>query len=135
MVYAPFGINSTIKKKSPVYVLLYCLSFTLTCPCFIMSLDVCHNCSRVSRWWRWTFFSHDLTWFWRLNDTWSFLSSLCLQPQKFLAEPRSPVTFLAKKNHYCLLYWASSFHLSSFQLAYFRYTLIFSLHPCLYHPL
>lgn len=96
MVYAPFGIKSTI-KTSPVNVLFYYLSFTFAWPCFIVS-DVCPYCSRVSCWWKQTFLDPYMTWFWLTGciDTWSFLSSLYLQWLKFLAEPKTSATFSQK---------------------------------------
>ena len=122
MVYATFGINSTIKKMSPVCVLFYCLSSTFTCPYFIMSLDVCHYCSRVSCWWRWTSFLWldmimmdcmilGLSW---AVCVYSHRNSLQNQKVQWCSYP-------PKKTHYCVLYWASSFHLPSLQLAYLTF--------------
>jgi len=108
---------------------------TFTWHCFIMSWDVYPYCSRMSCWWRWTFSPRDLTWFWQTAWYLVFLEQFVCSHRNSLQNQKSSDIHTKKKIHYCLLYWASSFHLSSLQLAYLRYTLIFSFHPCLYHPL
>jgi len=89
---------------SPVCVLFYCLSFTFTWPCFIMSLDVCHYCSRVSCWWRWTYsLPHDLTWFWQTEWCLVFLEQFMFTATEIPCRTKKSSDILTKKKKKPLL--------------------------------